>query len=83
MIVSIDIPDGQVNRVNNAFASIYGYRDKIQDPNVTDVISLIDNPQTKRQFAKQQIVEFIKRTVLSYELDEAKKAISISNVDVS
>lgn len=83
MIITIDIPDGQVNRVADSFASIYGYQNKIPDPNITDIIVYIDNPQTKRQFAKQQIIEFIKRTVASSELEEAKKLITISNIDVT
>lgn len=83
MIISIEIPDGQINRVTNAFAAVYGYRDKIPDPNTTDVVMYIDNPQTKRQFTKQQIIEFIKRTVSSIELEEAKKSITVSEIDAN
>jgi hypothetical protein len=83
MTITIEIPDGQSGRVVNAFATVFGYRDKIQDPNNIDVITYIDNPQTKRQFAKQQIIEFVKRTVSSYEMEEAKKLISVSEIDAN
>ena len=83
MIITIEIPDEQIDRVADSFASVYGYQNKIPDPNITDGIVYIDNPQTKRQFAKQQIIEFIKRTVLSNELNEARKLITISDIDVT
>jgi len=55
--LNITFPDGVANRVLDAFAATFGY-----DPGLG---------VTKAQFAKQQVVEFIKETVKSHEANGA------------
>lgn len=50
--ITITIPDAVVERVLDAFAVTYGYE---------------DNGETRAQFAKRQVQEFIRRTVRDRE----------------
>lgn len=84
MTITITIEDAQRNRVVNALAKYYNYADKIIDTNNNNVVvSYIDNPQTKGQFVKEQIVEHIKNIVKQVELDEARKNLTVESVDVT
>jgi hypothetical protein len=56
--ITITIPDAQVQRVLDAFSHRYGYQDQIDGA---------PNPQTKVQFAKQQVALWIKRETEDYE----------------
>lgn len=51
--ITIDIPTAAVNRVQDAFASEYGWTSELG--------------VTKAQFTKQQIIRFIKQTVKNNE----------------
>lgn len=51
--ISITIPDDKVTRVREAFASEYGWTSDLE--------------VTKAEFAKQQIIKFIKNTVKNNE----------------
>jgi hypothetical protein len=57
--ISFDIPDSFLPRVTDAFASEYNYSATL--PNGTA------NPVTKTQFAKAQIIEFVKQVTRNYE----------------
>jgi hypothetical protein len=84
MQLVINIDDTQRHRVLNALSKHYGYQDKVVDPNNLNVVqSFIDNPQTKAQFVKQQIIEHIKNIVKQVELDEARRNLTVEAVDVS
>jgi len=83
MRLTIDISDNQANRVIDAFASLYSYPEQVQDPNVTDRLEYIPNPQSKAQYARQCIINHVKRVVREYETAEARKAIVISDPDVT
>lgn len=84
MTLTIEIADTQRNRVVNALATHYNYPEKVVDPkNNNVVVSYIDNPQSKGQFVREQIVEHIKNIVRQVELDEAKRNLTVSTVDVS
>lgn len=63
--IVIDIPDAALTRVRDAFAARYGY------PPFIDGVA---NPQTKAQFAKAQIADFVKQTVSDYEAMRAAEA---------
>lgn len=63
--ITINIPDGQVARVRNAFASAYGYQATIPDPN--NAGQTIPNPETKGQFTERKIREFIREVVAGQE----------------
>jgi len=82
--VTFTIPDAQVNRYINAFAVMYNYQTEVPDGNG----GMIPNPQTKAQFAKQCVVNYMKEIVKACEVQEAVEtarttAASATQVDVS
>lgn len=84
MQLTINIEDTQRHRVLNALSTYYGYQDRVVDPNNLNVVqTYIDNPLTKAQFVKQQIVEHIKNIVKQVELDEARRNLTVESVDVT
>lgn len=83
MIININIPDDQDNRVVQSFAKTFGYEDEILDPNNPNGPVTIPNPQTKRQFFKAKLIEYIKSIVCSYETEQARRNISITNIDIN
>lgn len=60
--LTITIPDAQTARVFDAFAAAYGYQATIDGQ---------PNPQTRAQFARQKVIEFIKNTVKAQEAQAA------------
>ncbi|MCI0550615.1 MAG: hypothetical protein L0287_06650 [Anaerolineae bacterium] len=62
----INIPDGVANRVVNGLCKRYNYSDTLEHGE--------PNPETKAQFAKRKVVEFIKRAVRDVEIESASKA---------
>jgi hypothetical protein len=83
MNITLTIPDEQAARVMNALCVRYGYQETIADPNGGDVLQYIPNPQTKAQFARAQIILFLKQVTTEVELDEARNAISVTSPDVT
>lgn len=81
MKLTIDIPDNQVTRVVEAFAATYGYQNKIETYNNGE-LTLLDNPQSKGQFFKEQIIDHIKRIVSAYELDRERKKIVLESLSI-
>ena len=67
--ISIDIPDNILTRVVNGFCSNYGYQDTIDG---------IPNPETKQQFLKRKIIEFVKEAARNTEMNAAANAASIT-----
>lgn len=57
--ITLTIPDAQVQRVLNGFALAQGYREFIIQPNQNDFTLLIPNPQTKVQFLKAKLLEYV------------------------
>ena len=66
--LSFDIPDEHIPVLLDAFAAVYNYQDQIEDPN-EDVVRLIPNPESKQQFAKRRIINFIKNTYTKHKSD--------------
>lgn len=75
--ISIEIPNAQFNRVINAIASLRGYQDEIFD--------IDGNPQpnseTRAQFARRQIVEFVIEHVRTFEARRDQKTARESAID--
>lgn len=63
------VPDGDRNRVLNAFARKYGYSDTVPDGNGGQVA----NPESRAQFSKRIVAEFIKGVVRDSEVDQASR----------
>lgn len=64
--ITITIPDNITPRVINGFAKRYNYSPTLEngDP----------NPETKAQFAKRKIIEYIKQSVKEAEMQDATNA---------
>ena len=67
--ITITIPNPVLPRVVDAIATEYGYQANI--PDVGNPGQFIPNPETKNQFAKKQVIEFLKRTVKTAEKSNA------------
>lgn len=60
--IIINIPDAVAVRVTNGICGAFNY---------TQAIEGVQNPPTKAQFAKAQVIDFIKTTVKNYEANQA------------
>lgn len=67
--ISITIPDGVAARVTNGLAGQYGYKAIIPAPNPTD--PPVPNPESKAQFARRMVRQFIHESVRAYEASQA------------
>lgn len=81
--ITINIPNGVAKRVLDAITSRYHYKETIKDPKSTEEIPLPDipNPQTKAQFFKGVIVQFLKENVKAYESSKASEKARVSAID--
>ena len=75
MVISMTIQDAFAARVIDAFAASYSYSATITD-NTTNPPITIPNPQTKAQFAKAKIGEYIKSVVVAYERPEGERRVT-------
>lgn len=62
--LSINIPDNQVTRVNDAIAALFNYQATINGS---------PNPETKAQFARRMVIENLKRLVAQGESAAARR----------
>ena len=67
--ISITVPNAQVNRVQAAFASAYGYETTVNGS---------PNPETLVQFTQRKIREFIKGVVKGHEAVSAGEAARVA-----
>lgn len=77
--LTFTIPDAALPRVVDAFATAYGYQALIGDPPVA-------NPETRGQFMRRHVMEFIKNTVQAVEVNvaaETARATEIAKPTVS
>lgn len=71
--ITLTLGDAETARFAKAFAQSYGYQNKIIDADGEK----IDNPQSKADFAKEKIMQYIKDVVRSVEADEARQAVTM------
>lgn len=64
--ITITIPDAVATRVIDGFCKRYNYPPTLEDGT--------PNPETKAQFAKRKVLEFIKRAVQEAEVEDARNA---------
>jgi hypothetical protein len=78
--ISITIPDNQIQRIIDAVSAYYLYQ---------ATIGGVSNPETKAQFTKRMVVEYLKGIVLASEgqvaADAAKAnaAASVEQISIS
>lgn len=71
--ITITIPDNMIDRVVDAVCARGRYSAFLTD-------GVTPNPQTKAQFAKAQVVMFLRHSTIEYEAEQAKLN---NNIDVS
>lgn len=69
--IQITIPDGVAARVTDGLAGQYNYQATIPAPNPLN--PPVPNPETKAQFAKRMVANFIKDSVKAYEATQAAR----------
>ena len=80
-IFSIEISDGDVNRVIESLCTNYGWKETIEDPD--NPAEKIPNPETKYVFANRMVRQFLVEHVTKYEIDQARNNLdSIINTPV-
>jgi len=62
--ITINIPDAVAPRVISGFAKRYNYPLTLEDGS--------PNPETKAQFAKRKVLEYIRQAVREAEIDQAR-----------
>jgi hypothetical protein len=68
--IKITVTAAQKDRLIAAYGQ--GYQEQVYDNEVNE---LVDNPQSKPQFALTQLLTSMKSRVLSHEREEAAKAV--------
>lgn len=66
MKIIIDVPDAQAQRVLNGFCADRGYQPTLPDDT--------PNPETKAQFVKRLLIQYIKNSVRMNEIQAASEA---------
>jgi hypothetical protein len=64
--LTINIPDAVATRVTNGIAKRFNYKATFEDGT--------PNPETKAQFARRKVIEFMKRAVKEAEVGTATDA---------
>ena len=76
MEIKLTIPTEKKQGIIDAFCSVYGYQTEIDGGE-----GMVPNPQTQGEFAKEQIMKFVKDVYVSYkakETDSARKTAIIT-----
>ena len=78
--IKINIPDNRLQGVIAAFCDVYHYQEKVPDGGPDG--ALIPNPQTKAQFAKAKMGEYIREIYVASKantgMDELRRAAIIA-----
>lgn len=69
---TMEIDNAVAQSLINAICSTYGYQEKILDPQ--DPTKEINNPETKAQFSKGIVKNFLKEVYIGYKINIAKDA---------
>lgn len=63
----LDIPNSQKDRVINSVTTLKKYKSQVRDPDNRG--QFIPNPESKQQFVKRMLVEYLKNHVAAFEGD--------------
>jgi len=70
--LSIKVPDkATVQRAIDGIAYRYNYQDKVPDTEAENPLTMKDNPETKTQFAKRMLRQWVRDCMKSYEVNKA------------
>ena len=74
--IILNIPDGVLQRVMDAIAGMYNRPTQVDDG--TETGTMIPNPETKAQFSKRILREWLKARVVTWESMQAGKSAEVS-----
>jgi hypothetical protein len=77
--ITVTIPDEQAARVRQAFANVYGYQETVPDP--ANPGQMIDNPETKIQFAERKVREYVYEVTTGHEATKAADTARKNRID--
>ncbi len=66
--IILNIPDAKLERITDGVCKNLGYEETNKDPEGKD----IPNPESKDQFVKRMIIQFLKDNVIVHERQKAK-----------
>ena len=77
--ITFSIPDDKIQGVRNAFADAYRYQAIIANPDFDPELPVdpvtnpetIDNPETKHQFFKRQVRQYVREVTKSFQAKSA------------
>ena len=70
--LEFNIPTAAKNRIINGYCGHYNYQETVADPENEG--QTIDNPETKQQFVKRNMIKALKDPVITYEMKQAREA---------
>lgn len=75
--IEITIPDQHLSRVTDAFTGSYGYQATLVADPVTGrpLLPPIPNPETRTQFTKRKISQYVREVVQSHEREKARSEV--------
>lgn len=79
--LSFTVSNETAKRVVDAWATHYGYQEKIPNPEKEG--ELIDNPQSKQEFVKQKIAQVIKDTTLAVERKKSVETMTQQDINIT
>ncbi len=87
--ITFNIPDDKIQGVRNAFADAYRYQAIIANPDFDPELPVdpvtnpetIDNPETKHQFFKRQVRQYVREVVKSFQAKSAGDTARQSAID--
>ena len=74
--LNVTVPDAQATDILNDFCVYQGYKSIIKD----DQGNEIPNPQTKAQFAKAVIANFVKESIKSYRANASAEIARLAKI---
>ena len=78
--LTITVPDENAQEILTDFVTFHGYQAQIED----EEGNLIDNPLTKVQYMKRQIIRYLRDSVKTYRARQAvEQATNIDEVEMS
>lgn len=79
--ITINIPDDKLQREIDAFCEASGYSPKIRVLPTPEnpAGGFADNPETKAQFVRRSILDFITRTSKDYRLQKARQLVTVED----
>jgi len=87
--IIFSIPDDKIQGVRNAFADAYSYQATIANPDFDPQLpedpitnpSTIDNPETKHQFFKRKVREYVREVTKAYQAKTAASSARQTAID--